>query len=167
VEDGLVILRRRKLLVWDPRTGATRRLPLEGTARGHGTRLIGCAPRSRCRELLIFDARTGGRVRPRPPRSYRLDPGARFSPDGSLIAAPAVSNRRWSVALVDAVDGSTKIVPGSSTGRAYPELSWSASSGQLFFRAADRRIGAYRPGERRARMLPFRLPRSALAFKAG
>jgi hypothetical protein len=167
VEGGLVVLRRRILEVWDPDTGTTRRLPLEGTAKGHGSLLVGCAPRSRCRELLIFDTRTGTRVRPRPPRSYRLDPGARFSPDGSLIAAPAVSEKRWSVALVDTGDGTTRIVPGSSTGEVYPELAWSASSGRLFFHARDGRISAYRPGEERARRLPFRLPRNALAFMAG
>jgi hypothetical protein len=167
VEDGLVILRRRTLHLWDPRTGATRRLPLEGTAEGHGSMLVGCEPSSRCRELLIFDTRTRHRVRPRPPRSYRLDPGVRFSPDGSLIAAPALSGKRWSVALVDTRDGATRIVPGSSTGEVYPSLAWSASSGRLFFSARDGRVGAYRPGERRARRLPFRLPRNALVFMAG
>jgi hypothetical protein len=168
VDGGLVVFRsRRRLEVWDPRTGGTRRLPLEGTAEGHGSLLVGCAPGSRCRRLLVFDTRTGDRVRPRPPRSYRLDPGVRFSPDGSFIAAPAVSGKRWSVALVDTRDGTTRIVPGSSTGEVYPSLAWSASSGRLFFSARAGRIGAYRPGEERARRLPFRLPGNALAFMAG
>jgi hypothetical protein len=167
VDGGLVVLRRRSLEVWDPDTGTTRRLPLEGTADGHGSLLVGCEPGSRCRKLQIFDMRTGDRISPRPPRSYRLDPGARFSPDGSLIAAPAVSGKRWSVALVDTRDGTTRIVPGSSTREVYPSLAWSASSGRLFFAARDGRVGAFRPGEERARRLPFRLPGNALAFMAG
>jgi hypothetical protein len=167
VEDGLVVLRRRRLGIWDPSTGGTRRLPLEGTAEGHGSLLVGCAPGSRGRKLLMFDTRSGDRVRPRPPRSYRLDPGAKFSPDGSLIAAPAVAGKRWSIALVDTRDGTTRIVPGSSTGEVYPSLAWSASSGRLFFSARAGRIGAYRPGEERARRLPFRLPGNALALMAG
>jgi hypothetical protein len=74
---------------------------------------------------------------------------------------------RWSVALIDTVDGSTRIVPGSGTGVVYPTLSWSASRGRLFFRAAHGLLKTYRPGERRARALPLRLPRSALNFMAG
>ena len=167
VEDGLVILSRRRLAVWSPRTGDIRRLPLEGASDAHGTRLVGCALRSRCRRLLLLDTGTGANVTARPPRSYRFDYGAEFSPDGALIAAPVVSGRRWGVALVDARDGTASVVPGSRTGRIYPTLSWSASSGRLFFLAGDGRIKAYRPGEPRARMLPFRLPRNALAFVAG
>jgi hypothetical protein len=167
VEDGLVIQRRRTLAVWDPQTRANgRRLPLEAVADTHGNRLIGCRP-SRCRELVIVDAGTGDQVPVRPKRPYRLDLGAEFSPDGALLAAPAVANRRWSVALADTRDGTTTIIPGSQTGRAYPALSWAASSGWLFFRAGGERIMAYRPGVPRAVALPFRLPRRALAFMAG
>ena len=173
VEGGLLIQRDRTPSVWNPltamwnpRTPATaRRLRLETVGDTRGSLLIGCR-RSRCRELLIVDAGTAREVPVRPPRRYRLELGE-FSPDGSLVAAPAVSRRRWSVALVDTRDGRTTIVPGSRTGAAYPELSWSASTGWLFFRAGGDRIMAYRPGARRALTLPVRLPRRALAFMAG
>jgi hypothetical protein len=167
VEGGLVIQRRRELTVWDPRTRSSgRRLPLEGVGDAHGSRLIGCAPRSRCRELVIVDAASGGAVAARPKRPYRLDLGTEFSPDGSLVATPAAAGRRWSVALVDTSSGRTTIVPGSRTGAAYPMLTWGDSKGWLFFRADGDRIMAYRPGARRAVELPFRFPRRALAFMA-
>jgi hypothetical protein len=167
VDGGLVIMRRRALAVWDPRTRRTGpRLPLAGAADSHRSRLIGCARHARCRRLLILDAGTGRRVEARPESPYRLDLGAEFSPDGRLVATPAVAGRRWSVALVDARDGSTMIVPGSRTGARYPVLSWSASSGWLFIRAGDR-ILAYRPGAARAVTLCVRLPRQSIAFMAG
>jgi hypothetical protein len=167
VEDGLVILSRRRVAVWNPRSGDLRRLPLAGASDAHRTRLVGCALGPRCRRLLILDTGAGTKVLARPPRHYTFDYGAEFSPDGALIAAPVVSGRRWRVALVDARDGRSSLVPGSRTGRIYPWPNWSASSGRLFFQAGDRRIKAYRPGERRARTLPFRVPRNALAFLAG
>jgi hypothetical protein len=165
-ERGLVIQRRHGLAVWDPRTrSAPRRLPLEAVGDVHANRLIGCL-RSRCRKLVLVDAASGSRVPARPEPPYRLDLGAEFSPHGSLVATPAVANRRWSVALVDTRTGRTRIVPGSHTGTAYPTLSWARSSGWLFFRAGAGRVRAYRPGTRRAIELPIRLPRRALAFIA-
>ena len=66
---------------------------------------------------------------------------------------------------MDARTGKATIIPGTRTGKVYPELRWSRSSGRLFIRAG-RRIAAYRPGERQAGALPFRLPVSAAAFAA-
>lgn len=165
-ERGLLVQRRHQLAVWDPRArGGARRLALEAVGDVHANRLIGC-PRSRCRKLVLVDAALGSTVPARPQPPYRLDLGAEFSPDGSLVATPAVANRRWSVALVNTRTGRTRIVPGSRTGTAYPTLSWAHSSGWLFFRAGGGRIRAYRPGTRRAIELPVRLPRRALAFMA-
>ncbi len=79
---------------------------------------------------------------------------------------PARANRRWSVALISTRDGTTSIVPGSDTGESYPELSWAASTGWLFFRAGTQ-VMAYRPGAPRAVKLPFRLRRDAIGFVAG
>jgi hypothetical protein len=167
VEGGLVIQRRSAVVLWDPQTGGTaRRLPLEAVGDTHGNELVGCR-RSRCDELLIVNTDTAGDVTVRAKRPYRLDLGARFSPDGSLLAAPAVADRRWSIALVDTRDGTSTIIPGSQTGRAYPEVSWAESSGWLFFRAGGTRVMAYRPGAPRAVALPLRLPPRALAFMAG
>jgi hypothetical protein len=168
VEGGLVLQRERALAVWDPQTeGNGRRLPLVAIGDTHGSKLVGCAPRSRCRDLRIVAAGAAREVPVRPTPPYRLDLGAEFSPDGSLLAAPAVADRRWSVALVDTQDGTSMIIPGSQTGRTYPTPSWAASTGWLFFRAGGDRVMAYRPGAPRAVALPFRLPGRALAVRAG
>jgi hypothetical protein len=162
VEGGLVLRRGRTVVVWDPRTGGIgRRLPLQDVSDTHESLLVGCAARSACRELTIVDAETGRTVVARRGHPYRLDAGAQFSPDGSLVAVPAEAGRRWSVALVDTRDGTTRIVPGSRTGGAYPTLSWAPSSGWLFFRAGGARVKAYRPGTPRAVALPFRPPRAS------
>jgi hypothetical protein len=168
VDGGLVLVRRRALAVWDPHTGtAGRPLPLAGAADAHGHLLYGCARRSRCREMLILDTATRGRVLVQQRRPYRLDLGGEFSPDGSLLAAPAIRDRRWSVALIHTRSGKTTIVPGSNTGSVYPDHSWAASSRWLFFRAGRGRMMAYRPGAGRAMTLPLRIPRRALGFVAG
>jgi hypothetical protein len=165
VPGGLVIQRRRTLLVWDPSTDRTvRRLDVDAVTEVHGNRLVGCD--ARCRSLLIVNAETGERVAVRRSGRHRLELGAEFAPDGSVLAAPAYRNRRWSVALVDPRDGTSTILPGSRTGRAYPELSWAAT-GWLFIRAGARRMMAYRQGTPRAVTLPFRAPREAIAFTAG
>jgi hypothetical protein len=116
---------------------------------------------------VIVDVDTAREVRVRPQRGYKLDPGGRLSPDGSLLAAPAVADGRWSVALVNTWDGTTRMIPGSETGRWYPAPRWAASSGWLFFRAGSTRVKAYRPGATRAVGLPFALPRRAPDFLAG
>jgi hypothetical protein len=160
VRDGLVILRDRALVIWDPRTGRTvRRLAL---VESRGDLLIGCT--ARCRDLAFVDAATASTVVARPLGHVRLDLGTALSPDGKLVAAPAFRNRRWSVALVSTRTGATTVVPGSRS-RAYPQLAWARSSGWLFIRT--RRVLAYRPGTPRPVRLPLRLPRAAAAFAAG
>jgi hypothetical protein len=167
IDDGLVITRDRALMVWDPSTGATgHRLSLGAVSATHGPLLAGCRG-ARCRRLAILDTSSGKDVVARPSGRYRLDWGAKFSPDGSLLAAPAYAQRRWRIALVDTRNGATRILPGSATGTTYPRISWSDSSGRLFIGAQRRHIMAYRPGAPRAVTLPFRSPRGALSFTAG
>lgn len=167
VPDGLVVQRERALLVWDPSTGRTvRRLALAAVVATRGDLMIGCTASSRCRDIAFVDAATARTVVARPGPRRRLDLSPELSPDGRLLATPALRNRRWSVALVDTRTGATKIVPGTRTGRAYPELSWAASSGWLFIRGRGARILAYRPGAPRAVKLPIRL-RGAASFAAG
>jgi hypothetical protein len=167
VPGGLVLQRSRTLVVWDPATGRTGRpLALEAVTAAHGRLLAGCAAGSHCSGLVILDASTARHVEAHSLHRYQLDLGARFSPDGSLLAAPALCDRRWSVALVDTRNGTTTIVPGFRA-RQYPQLSWAASSGWLFFQIGPRRMMAYRPGMSRAVALPFRPPRRAIAFIAG
>ena len=168
VHGGLVIQRGRSLLVWDPSTGRTlRRLPLAAVTESHGDLLIGCTIRSRCSDLAVVDAATPRTVVARPTGRRRLDMGAALSPDGTLLAAPARRNRRWSVALVDTRSGATAIIRGSQSGTTYPQLSWARSSGWLFIRGRGGRILAHRPGAPRAVRLPLRLPPRAAAFAAG
>jgi hypothetical protein len=168
VAGGLIVPRDRGLVVWDPRTGrASPPLRLDAVTATHGRLLAGCADRSRCRELAILDADTARTVLPEPIDGRRLQPDAEFSPDGSLLAAPAGAGRRWRVALVDTRDGSATIVPGVRMAtHYYPQLDWT-SSGWLLILAPGGRLRAYRPGAPRAVTLPFRLPRRARAFVAG
>ena len=167
VPGGLVIQRERALMVWDPSTGRTvRRLTLAAVVATRGDLMIGCTASSRCRDLAFVNAATSRTVVARPGRRRRLDLSPALSPDGRLLATPTLRNRRWSVALVNTRTGATTILPGSRTGRAYPQLSWAASSGWLFIRGRRGRILAYRAGAPRAIRLPLRL-RGAATFAAG
>jgi hypothetical protein len=165
VGPRLVVLRGRGSFLWDPTTGRTGGLSLDAVLDVQGDLMAGCT--MRCRRLVIFDSATGGKVVARPQGRYTLDSNAELSPDGSLLATPALADRRWSVALVDTRTGKATIVPGSRTGADYPDPKWAASTGWLFFRAAEGRIMAYRPGEPRAVPLPFRMPRRTVTFVAG
>jgi hypothetical protein len=160
--DGLVFHRRRTLNLWDPATGARRRLGLQWSAAAHGSLLAGSPSGS---DAAILDTASGHVVAAHPPGRHELDMGGAFSPDGSLLATPARAGRRWSVALVDAKTGRATIIPGTRSGMDYPELTWSRSSGRLFIRVL-RTVKAYRPGDARAATLPFRLPASAAAWAA-
>jgi hypothetical protein len=160
VPDGLVVS-GEGLFVWDPASGRTgARLGLEMAFGAHGTLLAGCATDSDCRDLAVVDSATGDTVA----AHGRLEVGARFSPDGSLLATPAPAGRRWAAALVDPRSGSATPIPGSRARDWYPDLAWS-SSGWLFLRIGTR-VKAYWPGAARAERLPIRLPRSTIAFGA-
>jgi hypothetical protein len=160
--QGLLVYFRRAVYLWDPATGKRRALGLEWMSSAHGSLVAGSVGGS---DLTILDSATGRAVPARRAGRHQLEGGGAFSPDGSLLATAARVGRRWSVALVDPRTGKATIVPGTRTGKVYPELTWSRSSGRLFIRAG-RRIMAYRPGEARARALPFRLPVTAVAFAA-
>ncbi len=157
--DGLVILRERALHVWDPRTGRTiRRLGLAAVTESRGDLLVGCT--ARCRHLAIVSGRRTVVAQ------RRLDAGTALSPAATLVAAPALRGRRWTVAMVDTRTGAATTVPGTRSGT-YPQLAWARSSGWLFIRGRGGRVLAYRPGQPRAVRLPLRLPREAADFTAG
>jgi hypothetical protein len=167
VGSGLVIQRGRRPQIWHLGTGRTSApLPLDGVEDIRGTLLVSCALRSRCRRLSILDSASRRSVAVRPPRGQRVGGPAAFSPDASRLAVPLVSKRRWSVALVNTRSGRAATVPGSHTGRHYPHVGWSQSSGWLFFAAGGRRVKAYLPGRPRAVTLPFRISR-APSFAVG
>jgi hypothetical protein len=160
VPEGLLLSRRRALRVWDAVTGTSRATGLEWAVAIEGSLVAGCTADSHCDDLAIVDTASGRTL----PVDGGVDMGGAFSPDGTLLAAPVRAGRRWSVALVDARSGRHTIIPGSRTGKAYPELRWS-HSGWLFIRDF-RSVRAYRPGALRAETLPIRLPRSLIAFTA-
>ena len=163
---GLVLQRSRELAVWDPGTGRSGRpLALQAVAASGGPLLAGCAAGPHCSGLSVVDATSGRRVDAQRLRGHDLEQDARFSPDRKLLAAPARSGRRWSVALVDTRSGRTALVRGTRS-RQYPQLSWAASSGWLFV-AQGRRMLAFLPGRPRAVELRFRAPRRAIGFVAG
>jgi hypothetical protein len=167
VPDGLVVQRRRALLIWDPRSGRTvRRLALDAVFGGRRDLLVGCTAASDCSDLAVADAASARTVVARLP-GWRLDGGGELSPDGKRLAAPVRDGRRWGVALVDARTGEAALIRGSRTGRAYPFVAWSVSSGWLFIRGHCGRLLAYRPGAARAVRLPLRLPPDASSFAAG
>ena len=166
VERGLIVQRMRDVALWDPRTDSVDQLDLETVADVRGNVVVGCATDSSCRELAIVDVANDRKMTLRPLPGYRLAGGGELSPDGSLLAAPVLKDGRYQIALVRTADGSMEIVPGSRTGNMYPQLGWSASSGWLFFSGREGRLGAIRPGARRAVGLPFRLPRGAFGFTA-
>jgi hypothetical protein len=168
VPGGLVVQDGRAPVVWDPRTGrAARGLRVGPVSDARGNVLAGCADGWRCEVLATLDLATGRRTVARSIGRYALAPyGGKLSPDGTLLAVPAVDDPRWRIAMFDTHTGRGTIVRGSRAGD-YRELSWSASSGWLFIRSESGRVLAYRPGAARARALPIRIPRGAFAFIAG
>jgi hypothetical protein len=170
VDDGLVLQRRRSVVVWDPDTGrVSEQAGVDGLLATYGNRIRACALGTGCRRSVILDLDSGARVDVAQLPHGRLEGYGKFSPDGTLIASPVFEKRRFTgVALVDTRDGSARPIPGApATGRGFPELAWSPSSGWLFFRGPDRSVMAYLPGEPRAVRLPFRLPRDAVHLLAG
>ena len=167
VESGLLIQRGRRPRVWSPATGRLgARLPLDGVQDTYGHFLASCALHSRCSRMAVVDSRSGNRRAVYRPRGYQFGGSPHFSPDGSLLAVPVVSKKRWALAIGPSSGGVAKLVPGSRTGWIYPNPSWSASSGRLLFRAPGALIKAYLPGEPRAVQTAVRL-RHTRPFVAG
>jgi hypothetical protein len=120
----------------------------------------------RGRSLFVWDPVSGRRFRG-PKSASSLDRSARSFPDGRLLAKPTKVKRRWHVELVDSRTGRSTPIPGSATGRLYPNPRWSPSSGWLFMYAGPDRFKAYRPGAPRAVTLHLKWPRRAATYVAG
>jgi hypothetical protein len=110
--------------------------------------------------LHLTDTRTGASSRIAPGRGFRFVESydGAFSPDGTLVAAPAIKRHgKPRVALVDLARRVATLVPGAPLARDYQLLAWS-TSGWLFYNAGAGRIAAYRPGADRATLLPVHVP---------
>jgi hypothetical protein len=167
VDQGLLLERNNRLLVWDPRTGkVVRRAPGVFVVGTHGSLVASCGS-GECRlGLQITDLRSGRRRVVRSPRAVTLEPYGAFSPSGEHVAVAARSGRRRVVVVIDVAAGQAKVVPGSAAHRYYASLTWSPSGEWLLWNAGRGRAMAYRPGAAAAMTLPFRLPR-AMALAVG
>ena len=154
---GLVI-QRRTLELWNPRTGATTKLPGVFPMGARGSVVASCE--DPCPMLHVTDTRARSEFDVRPPAGWRFVPTYAqdsFSPDGELLALPV--HRRGgenAVALLDLTDKTLRTIPGAPLAHDYQLIAW-ASSGWLYFSSTARRIAAYRPGEEAARILPVRV----------
>ena len=152
--------------MWDPRTARREQVPLRLVAAARGRLVAGCTPGSYCSELTILDTSSGRATTSRLDDGQRISGQAAFSPDASVARNAGGAPPAWHIGLIDTGSGDVTIIPGSATGRAYPNLSWSVS-GWLYFRAPKDRVMAYRPGAARAIASGVRLPRDAAVFLAG
>lgn len=75
-----------------------------------------------------------------------------FSPDGSLLALPAVTEDRRRVALIDVESGTTRVIEGSALDASYGSITWSSSGDWVFFNAGGGRIMTYRLGSEEAKI---------------
>jgi hypothetical protein len=155
LSNGLV-LQGRTLELWDPATGRiTTKLPGVFPVAARDWRLVSCA--TSCRVLHVSDTRTSAHAAIRPGRGFRFveSYSGAFSPDGKLVAVPAIGRRgRPCVALIDLARHVATLVPGPHLARDYQLLAWS-SSGWLFYNASRGRIAAYHPGRATATLLPL------------
>jgi WD40 repeat protein len=147
-EDGLQ--------VWDPLAKeVVMSLPGPFAADTHATLIAWCDVG--CEEMHITDAATRNDVIVQPGEEFAFEEtyyGA-FSPDGSLLAVPVVSDDgQTQVALVDVRQGTASVIKGSERDESYGSIAWSSTGEWVFFNAGDGRIMAYRPGSPEAQFIP-------------
>lgn len=175
VKNGLLFQDGDGLKVWDPLAGkVTMSLPGPFPADTHGNLVSWC--RRGCPTLHVTDVATGEDVAILPSPSFRFEEtyNGAFSPDGALLAVPAVTSagthlegHRHQVALVDVKAGTARLIEGSQLADDYPAMAWSPSGEWLFFAAGGRRIMAYRLASEEAIVLRVRAPASFIAMAAG
>jgi hypothetical protein len=112
-------------------------------AAAHGNVVASCG--EPCQELVITDVRSEEVARIPPPTGYAFIAtyeGA-FSPDGSMLAVPAVrrvagngpanTRGREALAVIDVAGESARIVAGRERDDVYAAMTWSSASDELFF----------------------------------
>jgi hypothetical protein len=143
LREGLVFARDHALTVWNPRTGrSTRTFAGRHLVAAQGSRLALC--RGRCFRILLLRGRDRHVVRA-PRGTYFLRVPGAFSRDGALLAVSVEPRRNPRIALVDAVRGTSTLVPGARLGR-HAALAWSPTERRLFFAGARGRIFTYTRG---------------------
>lgn len=150
-EDGLQ--------VWDPLAReVVMSLPGPFAADTHETLIAWCD--QSCEEMHITDVATRNDVIVQPGEGFAFEEtyyGA-FSPDGSLLAIPVVSEGgRTQVALVDVAQGTARVIKGSERDEYYGSIAWSSTGEWVFFNAGDGRVMAYRPGAPEAQTIPVEI----------
>jgi hypothetical protein len=113
VRNGLV-LQGKSLFLWDPASGRImQRLPSVFPVAVRGWRLVSCAQR---RDVLsVSDTRSGATAVIRPGAGFRFVASydGAFSPDGRLVAVPALDRHGGErVALVDLTRRHARLLPG-------------------------------------------------------
>jgi hypothetical protein len=176
VKDGLVC-QDDGLRVWDPVTGnVILELPGPFVADTHENLVAWCE--NGCPRLHLTDVGTGENVAISPSESFAFEEtyGGAFSPDGSLLAFPVVTEdadqphadgHRHGVALVEVEKGSASLIEGSELAADYPAIAWSRSGEWLFFGAGAGRIMAYRRGSEKASLLAVEVEQSFVEMAAG
>jgi hypothetical protein len=153
LRSGLV-MQGKTLQLWDPASGRiTQRLPGVFPVAARDWRLVSCA--AGCRVMHVSDTLTGTRgvIEPPPGARFTESYDGAFSPDGRLVAVPALDGRGTPrVAIVDLARRTARLVRGPRLARDYQLMAWS-QSGWLFYNAGHGRLAAYNPSGVAARLL--------------
>lgn len=154
------------LQVWDPLAKEiVMSLPGPFAADTHGTLIAWCD--LGCEEMHITDVATRNDVIVQPGEEFAFEEtyyGA-FSPDGSLLAVPVVSDGgRTQVALVDVRQGTASVIKGSERDESNGSIAWSSTGEWVFFNAGDGRVMAYRPGTSEAQTIPVEVDGSVFGL---
>jgi hypothetical protein len=168
VRGGLVFQDGSRLRVWNPETGeVTAHLGGAFPAATYGDFIAWCA--DGCPELHLTNTATGEDTVVRPDASFAFEEtyDAAFSPDGSLLAVPVVSDGRRLVALVDVKLGSASVIAGSELASDYPALAWHPSGDWLLLSAGDGRLLAAPADGGPAVSLDVRAPAAFVDMAAG
>ncbi|MGH2788255.1 MAG: hypothetical protein ACRDJV_10140 [Actinomycetota bacterium] len=160
VQGALVFQGSDGLEVWDlSKQEVVMRLPGPFPADTHGN-LIGWCDHA-CEELHITNVTTGESLAVPPGEGFSFVEtyyGA-FSPDGSLLAVPAVTDEdgKHQLALVDVEQGTATVVKGSVLDESYGSIAWSSSGDWVFFNAGNDKVMAYQPGSDEAQFVPVEI----------
>jgi hypothetical protein len=157
VEGALLCQARTELRAFDPASGRVlARLPGPFPAATHEGRVAWC-PQA-CRRVRVTDVHAGRTIAIGPGEGFAFEAtyeGA-FSPDGSLLAVPALRGGKSHVALIHLPTRRSRLIPGAALD-GYRQLAWTASGDRLLFTAGRGRLMAWQRGAGRAVRLPARV----------